>query len=63
MLDKSSPNNPVILFRVDGHAVWLNSQALAIVEAASEANPRLADVEGGRIVRDAGGQTDRHLYR
>ncbi len=56
MLDKSSPNNPVILFRVDGHAVWLNSQALAIVEAASEANPRIADVEGGRIVRDAAGK-------
>jgi predicted amidohydrolase YtcJ len=56
MLDKSSPNNPVVLFRVDGHAVWLNSQALAIVEAANKTNPRLADVEGGRIVRDAAGK-------
>jgi hypothetical protein len=56
MLDKSSPNNPVVLFRVDGHAVWLNSQALAIVEAASKANPQLADIEGGRIVRDGAGK-------
>lgn len=56
MLDKSSPNNPVVLFRVDGHAVWLNSQALAIVEAANEADPGFTDVEGGRIVRDAGGK-------
>ncbi len=56
MLDKSSPDNPVVLFRVDGHAVWLNSQALAIVEAGPESNPLLADVDGGRIVRDAGGK-------
>jgi hypothetical protein len=56
MLEKSSPNNPVVLFRVDGHAVWLNSQALAIVEAASKANPQLADIEGGRIVRDGAGK-------
>ncbi len=56
MLDKSSPNNPVVLFRVDGHAVWLNSQALSIIERSSEGNPQLTDVEGGRIVRDAGGK-------
>ena len=35
MLDKSSPNNPVVLFRVDGHAVWLKSRDLSIVEGAS----------------------------
>ena len=29
----------------------------------SKPNPRLADVEGGRIVRGSGGQTNRHLYR
>lgn len=56
MLDRSSPNNPVVLFRVDGHAVWLNSKALEIVESGSQENPRLSDVEGGRIVRDPSGK-------
>ena len=56
MLDKSAPNNPVVLFRVDGHAIWMNSKALSIVEAADELNARLEDVEGGRIVRDAVGK-------
>jgi len=56
MLDKSSPNNPVVLFRVDGHAVWLNSRALSIVEAASHSGPMLADTEGGKIIRGPGGK-------
>ncbi|MGA9405504.1 MAG: amidohydrolase [Bacteroidota bacterium] len=56
MLDKSAPNNPVVLFRIDGHAVWLNSKALSIVEAADQSNSRLEDIDGGRIVRDAGGK-------
>ena len=47
MLDKSAPNNPVVLFRVDGHAVWLNSKALSIVEAADESNA------GSRISKGA----------
>jgi len=56
MLDKSSPNNPVVLFRVDGHAVWLNSRALSIVEGASRSGSMLADTEGGKIIRDPGGK-------
>lgn len=56
MLDKASPDNPVVLFRVDGHAVWVNSQALAIVGGGVDSVSRLADVEGGRIVRDVKGK-------
>ena len=57
MLDNASPNNPVTLFRVDGHAVWVNSQALGIVGASKESNaPIIADVEGGRIMRDSRGK-------
>lgn len=56
MLDKSSPNNPVVLFRVDGHAVWLNSRALSIVEGAGRTGSMLADTEGGQIIRGPGGK-------
>ncbi len=56
MLDRSAPNNPVVLFRIDGHAVWLNSQALSIVEGAGHAGSALADTEGGLIVRGPGGK-------
>jgi hypothetical protein len=56
MLDKASPNNPVILFRVDGHAAWINSRALSLVETPNESNSTDATVEGGRILRDEKGR-------
>ena len=44
--------NPVALRRVDGHSLWVNAAALkaAGITAATR------DPQGGRIVRDAGGQ-------
>ncbi|MBY0423822.1 MAG: amidohydrolase, partial [Parvularculaceae bacterium] len=50
-LDPASPNNPVILYRGDGHALVANSAALARakITAATKAP------DGGRIERDAKG--------
>ncbi len=51
-LDRILPEAPVSLSRVDGHALWVNSRALA--EAGiTRATP---DPPGGRIVRDAAGE-------
>ena len=50
-LDRVSPSVPVFLTRVDGHAVWVNSKALAIA-GIDEATP---DPPGGRILRDRSG--------
>ncbi len=50
-LDAAFPTTPVLLTRVDGHAVWVNSEALrraGITQATR-------DPEGGRVVRDASG--------
>ncbi len=46
-----SPNNPVYLTRVDGHAAWANRRAL---EAAG-ITVSTPDPPGGRILRDAAG--------
>jgi len=56
MLDKASPNNPVILFRIDGHAAWINSFALSLLGGGNESHGVVANLEGGRIVRDAKGK-------
>lgn len=50
-LDAISPNNPVLLSRVDGHACWINSAAmkLAGITAATK------DPDGGKIHHDAKG--------
>ncbi|HSP06920.1 MAG TPA: amidohydrolase family protein, partial [Acidobacteriota bacterium] len=50
-LDVVSPDNPVVLGRVDGHAVWVNSRALQIagITAATK------DPDGGKILRDEKG--------
>ncbi len=50
-LDPVSPDNPVILSRVDGHAAWVNSKALEL-NGITKDTP---DVEGGQIVRDDDG--------
>jgi predicted amidohydrolase YtcJ len=51
-LSRVSPNNPVILERVDGHAILVNSAAMraANITAATQAPA------GGRIEHDANGQ-------
>lgn len=51
LLDAVAPNNPVILGRIDGHAIWVNSKAMQIAGVTAETK----DPEGGRIVRDAAG--------
>jgi predicted amidohydrolase YtcJ len=50
-LDAVVPDRPVALRRVDGHAVWLNSKALA----AASITAKTPDPAGGRIERDAAG--------
>lgn len=51
-IDPVSPDNPVILYRADGHAALVNSAALkaAGVDAATP------DPDGGRIEKDADGR-------
>ncbi len=51
MLDRVCPDHPVWLGRVDGHAAWANSQALA----RAGVNARTLDPAGGRILRDGAG--------
>ena len=50
-LSAALPNNPVILTRVDGHAIFVNKQAMALagITAATK------DPDGGQIIRDAAG--------
>ena len=50
-LDAVSPDHPVALTRVDGHALVANGSALA----AAGISAGTADPPGGRIVRDDGG--------
>jgi len=51
-LSRAVPNHPVVLERVDGHALLANARAmeLAGITAAT------SDPDGGRIVRDASGR-------
>ena len=51
-LDKYFPDKPVLLERVDGHAVWVNSKAMAIAQI----NKHTKSPTGGEIVRDNKGQ-------
>jgi len=51
MLDDVSPDNPVVLIRVDGHAIWVNSAAMRIGNVTRETK----DPEKGKIVRDSKG--------
>lgn len=50
-LDTVSPDNPVALWRVDGHAIWVNSKAMEL-NGITKDTP---DPTGGRIERDAQG--------
>ncbi len=49
MLDKVSPNNPVILNRIDGHAIWVNSKAMEIAKNSSDIT---IEVDGGIVQKD-----------
>ena len=51
-LSKAVPNNPVMLSRVDGHALLANAMAMKLAGVTAETK----DPPGGRIVRDGAGQ-------
>jgi predicted amidohydrolase YtcJ len=51
VLDKIAPNNPVILGRIDGHAIWVNQKAIKLANVSRSTK----DPEGGKIVRDKDG--------
>ena len=51
-LDRAAPAHPVFLTRVDGHAGWANSKALALAGI----NDRTPDPQGGKILRDPAGK-------
>lgn len=46
-LDRVAPDNPVIITRVDGHSVWVNSKALEM----SKIDRSTKDPRGGKIQR------------
>ncbi len=50
-LDRVAPENPVVLDRVDGHAIFVNAKALAIAGI----DAKTPDPKGGKILRDANG--------
>jgi predicted amidohydrolase YtcJ len=52
ILDAAAPGRAVFLTRVDGHAVWVSSAAMAQAGLAVDA----PDPEGGRILRGADGR-------
>jgi len=51
-LDAAVSDRPVLLRRVDGHALWVNSKALE----AAKITAATKDPAGGKIVRDAKGE-------
>ncbi|HEY1087176.1 MAG TPA: amidohydrolase family protein, partial [Archangium sp.] len=51
-LDAAFPKTPIYLSRVDGHAAWVNGEALRRAGITSQT----ADPPGGKIVRDAKGE-------
>src|SRR5688500_3617871 len=51
MIDAVTPDNPVFIDRLDGHMALANT--LAMTQAKVDKNVK--DVDGGEIVRDAGG--------
>ncbi len=51
-LDAASPDHPVYLTRVDGHAGWGNSKAIAMAGVSRETK----DPPGGQIIRDEAGE-------
>jgi predicted amidohydrolase YtcJ len=51
-LDAAVGDRPVVLRRIDGHAIWASSRALA----AAKVTAATPDPSGGKIVRGAGGE-------
>ena len=57
-LDPVSPDHPVMLTEFSGHAVWVNSAALAAAGITADTEPP----PGGVIVRDASGRPSGVLF-
>lgn len=53
-LDAVAPDIPVVLRRVCGHAIWVNSKAMEI--AGIDANGTTPDPVGGEIIRNEAGE-------
>jgi predicted amidohydrolase YtcJ len=51
-LDAAVGDRPVLLSRVDGHAIWVNTRALTIAGITSDTE----DTPGGQIIRDDDGR-------
>jgi predicted amidohydrolase YtcJ len=51
ILDRVAPDNPVILGRIDGHAIWVNQKAIELANISSITK----DPEGGKILRSKDG--------
>lgn len=51
-LTQAAPEHPVILYRIDGHAAWVNRRALELAGI----DDKTPDPMGGKIIRDATGQ-------
>jgi predicted amidohydrolase YtcJ len=51
LIDAATPDNPVFIDRLDGHMALANSLALKLASVTKDTK----EVEGGLIVRDAGG--------
>jgi hypothetical protein len=51
-LTEAAPRNPVVLTRVDGHALWVNDAVLR----RAQITPKTADPDGGKIERDTSGR-------
>jgi predicted amidohydrolase YtcJ len=51
-LDAAAPRHPVVLDRIDGHSIWVNSRALA----AASVTRSTRDPPGGKLLRDPSGE-------
>lgn len=51
-LDQIFPDFPVALSRADGHATWLNSEALEIIGYLDKTEDQKKSPEGGVLIRD-----------
>jgi predicted amidohydrolase YtcJ len=52
VLDAQVSDRPVLLRRVDGHAIWVNTKALEAAKVTKDTK----DPAGGKIIRDAKGE-------
>ncbi|WP_371186173.1 amidohydrolase [Thalassotalea maritima] len=51
-LDSLIADRPVVLQRIDGHAIWVNSKAMQMAGV----NADTKDIDGGEIIRDSDGK-------